>query len=93
VMRQVGHTDPKVTLSVYAQVMFRGEGERERLRALVEGSHWALLGTAVDSKGPNRAEEGSSDSEELRVDAGVSRDGRGWDRTNDLSRVRGALSR
>ena len=30
VMRQVGHTDPKVTLSIYAQVMFRGEGERGR---------------------------------------------------------------
>jgi integrase len=93
VMRQVGHTDPKVTLSIYAQVMFRGEGERERLRALVEGSHWALLGTAADSKGPDRAQKGSSDGEELSVDAGVPRDGRGWDRTSDLSRVRGALSR
>jgi hypothetical protein len=41
-MRQVGHPDPKVTLASYAQVMLRGEGERERLRALVEGSHWAL---------------------------------------------------
>jgi hypothetical protein len=30
-MRQVGHADPKVTLSIYAQVRFRGEGERERL--------------------------------------------------------------
>ena len=27
---------PKVTLSIYAQVMFRGEGERERLEALAE---------------------------------------------------------
>ena len=51
VMRQVGHTDPKVTLSIYAQIMFRGEGERERLRALVEGSHWALLGTTADFRG------------------------------------------
>ena len=32
VMGQVGHADPKVTLSIYAQVMFRGEGERERLK-------------------------------------------------------------
>jgi integrase len=39
VMRQVGHSDPKVTLSIYAQVMFRGEGEAERLKALVEGSN------------------------------------------------------
>lgn len=38
VMAQAGHTDPKVTLSIYAQVMFRGDGERERLRDLVEGA-------------------------------------------------------
>ena len=93
VMRQVGHTDPKVTLSIYAQVMFRGEGERGRLRALVEGSHWAPSGTTADSKGPHHLEEGPSDGEEPSVAARVSRDGRGWDRTNDLSRVRGALSR
>ena len=93
VMRQVGHTDPKVTLSIYAQVMFRGEGERERLRALVEGSHWAISGTTADSSGPHPVEAGSSHREELIVDAGTSGDGRGWDRTNDLSRVRGALSR
>ena len=42
VMAQVGHVDPKVTLSIYAQVMFRGEGERERLEGLVNGSDWAL---------------------------------------------------
>ena len=41
-MRQVGHTDPKVTLSIYAQVMYRGEGERERLKAVIEGTDWAL---------------------------------------------------
>jgi integrase len=93
VMRQVGHTDPKVTLSIYAQVMFRGEGERERLRALVEGSQWALLGTTADSEGPRPVEKGPSAREELSVDAGTSEDGRGWDRTSDLSRVRGALSR
>jgi hypothetical protein len=39
VMRQVGHADPKVTLSIYAQARFRGESERERLKAL----EWAIL--------------------------------------------------
>jgi len=39
VMRQVGHTDPKVTLGVYAQVMFRRDGERDRLRDLVGASN------------------------------------------------------
>jgi len=45
VMRQVGHANPTVTLTVYAQVMFRAEGERERLRALVQGADWARSGT------------------------------------------------
>ena len=52
VMRQVGHSDPKVTLSIYAQVMFRGEGEAERLRALVEGSNWANNGTSAVIRPP-----------------------------------------
>jgi integrase len=57
VMRQVGHADPKVTLSIYAQVMFRGEGERERLKALVEGPDWALLGTDAPEKAPEPGEQ------------------------------------
>ncbi len=38
VMRQVGHSDPKVTLGIYAQVMLRKDGERARLRALLCGN-------------------------------------------------------
>ena len=37
VMGQLGHTDPKFTLRVYTHIMRRGKGERERLKALVEG--------------------------------------------------------
>lgn len=37
VMSQLGHTDPKFTLRVYTHMMRRGDGERERLKALVEG--------------------------------------------------------
>jgi hypothetical protein len=48
-MGQVGHVDPKVTLSIYAQVMFRGEGERERLEALVNGSEPLSMGTGAQS--------------------------------------------
>ena len=44
VMQQLGHTDPAFTLRVYAHVMRRSEGERERLRALVEGNVWAVNG-------------------------------------------------
>jgi hypothetical protein len=61
-MRQVGHTDPKVTLSVYAQVMYRGEGERDRLKAVVEGSDWALTGTGI---GPRNAPTVPAPGEQL----------------------------
>lgn len=37
VMQQAGHKDPKVTLGIYAKVMYREPGERERLRELVFG--------------------------------------------------------
>ncbi|MGP0048684.1 MAG: hypothetical protein ACLPZR_07510 [Solirubrobacteraceae bacterium] len=33
----MGHTDPALALRVYAQVMRRDEGEKARLRALVDG--------------------------------------------------------
>lgn len=45
VMAQLGHTDPAFTLRVYAHMMRRSDVERARLRALVEGADWALLGT------------------------------------------------
>jgi integrase len=54
VMDQLGHTDAKFTLSVYAKVMRRDEQERERLRALVNAADWgnetALNGTSGGSE-------------------------------------------
>ena len=38
VMAEVGHSDPKVTLGIYAQVMRRDADARKRLRVLLEGS-------------------------------------------------------
>ena len=38
------HTDPAFTLRVYAHAMRRGEGDKEALKALVEGRHWAPAG-------------------------------------------------
>lgn len=42
VMEQTGHTTPHLTLTLYARAMRRRDGERERLRCLVEGT--AILG-------------------------------------------------
>jgi len=92
VMQQVGHADPKVTLSIYAQVMFRGEGERERLRALIEGSDWALLGTRADLEATESGEQLSLDAVGSRADAEDSGSGRCRARTSDLLLVRQALS-
>jgi hypothetical protein len=75
VMQQVGHADPKLTLSVYAQVMFRREGERERLQGLVEGSDWALLGTSADLQAPEPGEQLSLDALEYLADQQIQRVG------------------
>ncbi len=92
VMRQVGHTDPKVTLAIYAQEMSRDDGERERLRALIDGTDWALLGTGPSSGASMAGQQLTFGAAESSTDAGTSADGRGWFRTTDLSRVKRALS-
>jgi len=45
VVAQLGHSDPKMTLGVYARVMTDGSEERERLRALTEGGRSPRLTT------------------------------------------------
>jgi Phage integrase family len=77
VMEMMGHTDPKVTLGIYAHVMRLGDEDRDRLCLLVEGAELALTGTGGVSG--DRAEAGNIN-------------GRGGFRTCDLSRVKRALS-
>jgi integrase len=48
VMAQMGHTDPTVTLGLYAKVMSGGDADRERLRSLVEGGYLAVAGSGTD---------------------------------------------
>ena len=45
-MHQLGHTDPKLALRIYARAMRRDEAELERLRALIGCSEWAPMGTS-----------------------------------------------
>ncbi len=51
VMQQMGHTDPKLALRIYAKVI--GEGRRQgagaRLVRVLHGPQWAQLGTNVGS--------------------------------------------
>jgi hypothetical protein len=46
-MRQMGHTTPHMTLGVYAAAMDCADGERERLRSLVEGAEWQETGNSA----------------------------------------------
>jgi integrase len=47
VMGQLGHTDPAFTLRVYTHMMRRGGGEREQLRAVVDGQALGTLDPSV----------------------------------------------
>ncbi len=92
VMAQLGHTDPAFTLRIYAHAMRHDEGDKERLKALVEGRDWALLGTTRADDGPGAPQTEPTGTEETPASSGVPEDGRGWFRTSDLSRVKRALS-
>jgi hypothetical protein len=91
-MAQLGHTDPGFTLRVYAHAMHRGAGDKERLRALVEGRDWAPSGTERPNERPIELAHTEPENDETPADAGASEDGRGGFRTCDLSRVKRALS-
>jgi integrase len=91
VMTQLGHADPKMTLGVYAHLMLRTQGERERLRALVEGADWAQMGTNPEIEPSAPTHEPATESENPAISRAFD-DGRGWFRTSDLSRVKRALS-
>jgi integrase len=64
VMDEMGHTDPALALRVYRQTMRRGDEEKARLRALVEGGEVAFGGiraleaseSAVEQEAGERAE-------------------------------------
>ena len=52
VMAQLGHAEAGFTLRVYAHAMRRDNGDKERLKALVEGRDWAPLGTSEGQTAP-----------------------------------------
>jgi hypothetical protein len=53
-MAKMGHASPSLALAIYAQAMRRDEGERERLRALVNGAYRALTGAGDELTVPDR---------------------------------------
>ena len=100
VMAQLGHSDARLTLNVYAQVM-----QRQRLD---EAVIWQLMRFPDEIEKPSfgptngpmrtvwpcrRNRSAQRLIHERPAIAGLPFDGRGWVRTSDLSRVRRALSR
>jgi len=57
VMAQLGHSDPKVTLSIYSHVLERKRDHGERLDALVRGPEKAQKGTNPLSDLPATADQ------------------------------------
>jgi hypothetical protein len=66
--------------------MRRDEGDKERLKALVEGRDWAPLGTTGPDEGSETPEDESPENEDTPANAGVSQSSApGKIRTCDLS--------
>jgi integrase len=57
---RLGHTDPALTLRIYAHDMARGEHERARLRAVVEGRECGTLWDRTQTDEPAASSTGRS---------------------------------
>jgi integrase-like protein len=64
VMAQLGHSDPGFTRRVYARAMRRDEGDKERLKAFVEGRDWAHLDTSEAQTAPEPASAEAPNNDE-----------------------------
>jgi hypothetical protein len=83
VMGQLGHRNPNFTLRVYAQEMARRDGERDRLKALVEGGDWARMGTNRDFGAPTNRRRRSRETKNPLGERGSGEAADGT-RTHDL---------
>jgi integrase len=88
VMGQLGHTDAKFTLRVYTHVMRRNDDERDRLKALVEGRDWALIGTSQTDEAEQEGSNVVRINEKAPTESGLPWDGSDGTRTRDLRRDR-----
>ena len=92
VMAQLGHADPKFTLRVYTHMMRRGDDERQALLDLVEGKGFRHQKAPVPKRVDSATDAVEMPTKRKPLGKRPSRDGRGWVRTSDLSRVKRALS-
>jgi integrase len=86
VMEQLGHSDPKLTLRIYARAMRSGPADPHRLKALV-GDHRRRRAPPITSRSPAPNTSWPPERRSPAL-AGHPDHGRGWFRTSDLSRVK-----
>ncbi len=100
VQSQVGHSDSKLTMDVYAQLLDRSKrAHGAAFDALVSDAQTSLYGAQNGDFSPLFSPPSDfdpsaaiSDESEFGLDTGETTDGHGWFRTTDLSRVKRALS-
>jgi len=93
VMEQIGHTDARLTLGIYARSMRLSTADRASLIELVNGPGLGTKRHKTASGPPSKPIPRRPGSRRNIPHAATATDGRGWFRTSDLSRVKRALSR
>src|SRR3954468_17700089 len=88
IAQDAGHADMSVTFRIYTHVMRLQPGDRERLRALVEGRDWAPMGTGAGSSEPQQETADPPENEKTPDGAGAFEDSWGETRTPDLTIMR-----
>jgi integrase len=91
IAQDAGHADMAVTFRIYTHVMRLQEGDRERLKGLVNGGVLAPNGTGAPANDPNNAPADVSQNDETPGFPGASDDSWGGTRTPDLTIMSRAL--
>jgi len=75
VMAQMGHTTPGIALRIYAQAMRLDDGERDRLKSLVDGARLAVIGSRADESTESAGLTREALNDETSSESGPQSDG------------------
>jgi len=91
IAQDAGHADMAVTFRIYTHVMRLADGDRDRLQALVEGTHWAPMGTGTATSSSQAFAEIKPSNAKTPDRTGVFEGSWGETRTPDLTIMSRAL--